>query len=145
LQLDRHILDFPRNPSRSNTGAIGINDLQGRPLSGEHGYTIMFDLKDLPPVTEFWEMPLYDRDGYFVDNAINRYSINSYMLKLGKLHRENGRLVICVQADEPTDAKQKRNWLPAPKGGFQFVARFYGPHAPLVDGSYGMPGIVRVE
>jgi hypothetical protein len=132
-------------PSRSHTGALGFNDSKGRPLSGEHRYTITFDLKDLPPVTEFWEMPLYDRDGYFVDNPINRYSLNSYMLTRGKLHTENGKLVIYVQADEPKDANQKKNWLPAPKGGFQFAARFYGPHAPLLDGSYNMPGVVRVE
>ena len=90
-------------------------------------------------------MPLYDRAGYFVDNPINRYSLNSYMLTRGTLHTENGKLVIYVQADEPKDANQKKNWLPAPKGGFQFTARFYGPHAPLIDGSYNMPGVVRVE
>ncbi|MBX3436071.1 MAG: DUF1254 domain-containing protein [Planctomycetaceae bacterium] len=133
-------------PSRSHTGAFGLNDSKGRPLSGEYRYTITFDMNDLPPVTEFWEMPLYDRDAYFVDNPINRYSINSYMLKRGKLHTENGKLVIYVQADEPKDANQKKNWLPAPKiGGFQFGPRFYGPHAPLFDGSYHMPGVVRVE
>jgi len=133
-------------PSRSHTGALGFKDSKGRPLSGEHRYTITFDLKDMPPVTEFWEMPLYDHDGYFIANPINRYSINSYMLARGKLHTENGKLVIYVQADEPKDANRKKNWLPAPKtGGFQFAARFYGPHAPLIDGSYRMPGVVRVE
>jgi hypothetical protein len=29
--------------------------------------------------------------------------------------------------------------------GFQFAARFYGPHGPLIDGSYNMPGLVRVD
>jgi hypothetical protein len=56
-------------PSRSHTGAFCLKDSKGRPLSGEHRYTITFDLKDLPPVTEFWEIPLDDRDGYFVDIA----------------------------------------------------------------------------
>jgi hypothetical protein len=67
------------------------------------------------------------------------------MLVRGKLHTEHDKLVIYVQADEPTDANQRKNWLPAPKGGFQFAARFYGPHTPLIDGSYNMPGVVRVE
>ena len=40
-------------PSRSHTGALGFNDSQGRPLSGEHRDTITFDLKDLSPITEF--------------------------------------------------------------------------------------------
>ena len=57
----------------------------------------------IPPVTEFWEIPLYDREGYFVDNPINRYSINSWMLARGKLHSADGNLVIYVQNEEPKD------------------------------------------
>lgn len=132
-------------PSRSHTGAFGTKDSEGRPLSGEHRYTITFDLNDMPPVTEFWEMPLYDLEGYFYDNPIDRYSLNSYMLERGKLHTEGSKLVIYVQHDEPTDPKQRQNWLPAPKEGFRFAARFYGPYTPLIDGSYNMPGIVRVD
>ena len=130
-------------PSRSHTGAFAIKDSEGRPLSGEHRYTITFDLNDMPPVTEFWEIPLYDREGYFFDNPIDRYSLNSYMLKRGKLVTADGKLVIYVQNDEPKDANQRKNWLPAPKEGFQFAARFYGPYGPLIDGSYDMPGVVR--
>jgi hypothetical protein len=47
--------------------------------------------------------------------------------------------------DEPADPNQKKNWLPAPEDGFQFAARFYGPHGPLIDASYDMPGVVRVK
>jgi hypothetical protein len=132
-------------PSRSHTPAFTNQDTEGRPLSGEHRYTITFDLDDMPPVTEFWEMPLYDTEGYFYDNNIDRYSLNSFMLERGKLHNEDGKLVIYVQHDEPTDPKQHKNWLPAPKDGFQFSARFYGAHTPLIDGSYDMPGVVRVD
>ena len=132
-------------PSRSHTGAFGTKDSKGRPLSGEQRYTITYDLSDMPPVTEFWELPLYDREGYFYDNPIDRYAINSYMLKRGKLHTADGKLVVYVQNDEPKDANQRKNWLPAPKDGFQFALRFYGPYGPLIDGSYSMPGVVRVE
>jgi hypothetical protein len=131
-------------PSGSHTGALGFKDSAGQPLSGENRYTITFDLNDMPPVTEFWEMPLYDHEGYFVDNPINRYSINSYMLKRGKLHAVDDKLVVYVQNEEPKDVDQRKNWLPAPKtGAFQFAARFYGPGTPLIDGSYNMPGVVR--
>jgi hypothetical protein len=132
-------------PSRSHTAALCLKDSQGRPLSGEYRYTITFDLNDMPPVTEFWEIPLYDREGYFYDNAIDRYSLNSYMLKRGKLHTEGGKLVIYVQHDQPGDPKQRQNWLPAPKDGFQFGARFYGPYTPVIEGSYNMPGVVRAD
>jgi hypothetical protein len=132
-------------PSRSHLGTFCLKDTEGRPLSGEHRYTITFDLKNMPPVTEFWEMPLYDTEGYFYDNPIDLYSLNSFMLERGKLHTEDDKLVIYVQHDEPTDPKQRQNWLPAPKDGFQFTARFYGPATSLIDGSYDMPGVVRVD
>jgi hypothetical protein len=132
-------------PCGSHTAAFCVKDSMGRPLSGENRYTISFDVKNLPPVTEFWEIPLYDREGYFVDNPINRYSLNSYMFARGKLHTSDGKLVIYVQHEEPTDASERQNWLPAPEGGFQFSARFYGPYGPLIDGSYNMPGVVRVK
>jgi hypothetical protein len=131
-------------PCGSHTAAFCVKDSKGDPLSGENRYTITFDLKDLPPVTEFWEIPMYDREGYFVDNSINRYSINSYMLARGKLHRNDGKLVIYVQHEEPKEPHERQNWLPSPKGAFQFAARFYGPHGPVIDGSYNMPGVVRV-
>ena len=38
-----------------------------------------------------------------------------------------------------------RRLLPAPKDGFQLTARFYGRSTPLIDGSYDMPGVVRVD
>jgi hypothetical protein len=66
------------------------------------------------------------------------------MLARGKLHIADGKLVIYVQHEEPGDPAQRKNWLPAPKGAFQFAARFYGPHGPLIDASYNMPGVVRV-
>ena len=132
-------------PSQSHTGAFCMKDSEGRPMTGEHRYTITFDLDALPPVTEFWEIPLYDSEGYFYDNPLDRYSLNSYMLESGKLHTADGKLVIYVQHEEPTDPGQRKNWLPAPEGGFQFAARFYGPYASLIDASYDMPGIVRVK
>ena len=82
---------FVRGRSRKELPDLkACSDPKGRALSGEHRYTITFDLNDMPPVTEFWEIPLYDREGYFYDNPIDRYSINSYMLKRGKLHTADG-------------------------------------------------------
>ena len=90
----------------------------------------------------YWELPIYDSDGYFVANEIDRYSLNSYMLDRGELHVDDSRLTVYIQRDEPTDPVQAPNWLPAPDGGFRFAARFYGPDAPLIDGTYPMPPVV---
>jgi hypothetical protein len=131
-------------PKRSHSGAFCFTDPDGKPLDGSSGrYTMTFRLDDMPPVTEFWELPLYDEHGYFYDNPINRYSINSFMLDRGDLHTEGGKLVIHIQHDEPADPDARRNWLPAPKGPFRFAFRFYGPKGKLIDWTYDMPGVVR--
>ncbi|WP_458190358.1 DUF1254 domain-containing protein [Haladaptatus sp. NG-WS-4] len=146
--LDRAVVaDFgylgPDRPT-SHSGAFLFTDANGEQLDGSKRYTITFDLDDLPPVTEFWEIPIYDAQGYFVDNDLDRYSINSYMLETDQLHTENDDLVIYVQHEKPENPEKVRNWLPAPDGGMSFVARFYGPHWSLVDGSYDMPQVVPV-
>ena len=84
-------------------------------------------------------------EGYFVANEINRYTVNSFMLKSGELVAKDGKLVIYIQNEKPSDPDQAKNWLPAPKDGFRFTARFYGPYAPIVDGSYNMPKVVKVD
>ncbi|WP_225333437.1 DUF1254 domain-containing protein [Halomicrobium urmianum] len=147
--LKRAILaDFgyagPDSPS-SHVGALRFTDANGEQLDGSERYTITFDLDDLPPVTEFWSIPIYDAQGYFVDNELDRYTINSYMLESGQLHTESGELVIYVQHERPAAPEQMRNWLPAPEGGMRFAARFYGPRWSLVDGSYDMPEVTPVE
>ena len=67
------------------------------------------------------------------------------MLKRGKLHTEGGKLVIYVQHDEPTDPKQRQNWLPAAEGRLPVRRPLLRPYTPLIDGSYNMPGVVRVD
>lgn len=102
-------------------------------------------MNDMPSVTRFWEMLLCDLEAYFHDNQLDFYSLNSLMLECGKLPTEDGKLVIYIQHDKPSDPTQRQNWLPPPKECFRFTAHFYGPYRLFVDSSYNMPGIVRVE
>lgn len=129
----------------SHGGAFLFTDADGQPLSGSNKYTLTFDMNDLPPVTQFWSIPIYDTNGYFVANEIKRYTVNSFMLAAGDLVAQDGKLVIHVQHEKPTDPDQAKNWLPAPADGFRFTARFYGPYAPLTDGTYNMPKAVKVD
>jgi hypothetical protein len=130
----------------SHAAAMLFVDSEGRRFDGKnYNYTITFDADNLPPVTEFWELPIYDANGYFVDNELDRYSINSFLLERGDVQIENGKLVIYVQHKKPSDPNKAKNWLPTPAGYFRFVFRFYGPKGGLIDGSYPMPGVVRVS
>ena len=132
-------------PKRSHSWAFCFTDIDGKPLKGDSKYTITFKLDDMPPVSEFWELPIYDHGGYFIDNEINRYSITSFLLNSGELYTADGRLIIYIQHEKPSDPKQLKNWLPAPEGDFRFTFRFYGPCGKLIDFSYDMPGIVKLK
>jgi hypothetical protein len=129
----------------SHGAAFLFVDNNGKPLDGKNSYTMTFDMNNLPPVTQFWSIPIYNKDGYFVRNAIDRYTINSFMIDQKQLHVADGKLVIYLQKDKPSDPSQLKNWLPAPDGSFRFAARFYGPKMPLIDGSYQMPRPVMVK
>ena len=128
----------------SHAAAFRFTDAEGKPLNGANNYTLTFDLDDLPPVTVFWSIPIYNADGYFVANEIDRYTINSFMLEAGQLSVKDNKLVVYVQKEKPSDPEKAKNWLPAPPEGFRFTARFYGPYQPLVDGSYKMPAPVKM-
>lgn len=127
----------------SHVGGFLFVDSDGKNLDGKYRYKLTFDMDELPPVTEFWSIPIYDADGYFVPNELNRYTISSFMVDRGDLHIEDGKLTIYIQHKKPSDPARVQNWLPAPEGGFRFTARFYGPKMSIVDGSYNMPGPVR--
>jgi hypothetical protein len=129
----------------SHGGAFLFTDADGKPFNGKNKYTMTFDMNDLPPVTQFWSIPIYDSNGYFVANEINRYTINSFMLKAGDLVHKNGKLIIYIQNEKPKDPEQAKNWLPAPKEGFRFTSRYYGPYASLTNGSYNMPKVILVK
>jgi len=129
----------------SHGAAFLFTDNDDKPLDGKNKYTITFDMNDLPPVTQFWSIPIYNKDGYFVRNPIDRYTINSFMIDQKQLYVADGKLVIYLQKDKPSDPNQLKNWLPAPEGSFRFAARFYGPKMSLVDGSYKMPRPVLLK
>jgi hypothetical protein len=118
-----------------------FQDSDGLPLSGGHRYRIRLD--SLPPVGAFWSLTMYDiPDYYLVANPINRYSIGD---RTPGLHRgPDGSLTLLLQYQAPDDADQA-NWLPAPEGDFRPMMRMYQPGGAVLDGSYRLPPVVRVE
>jgi hypothetical protein len=147
--MDRSIMaDFGwLGPDRSisHSAAFAFTDNEGKPLNGSKNYTITFDMNDLPPVSEFWELPMYDANGYFIENEINRFSINSFQLDNGLLHIEDGKLVLYLQNEKPTNVNQAKNWLPTPAQGFRMTPRFYGPSSSIISGAYKMPSVIAAK
>lgn len=121
-------------------------DGEGKELDGSSkNYTLTFPADALPPVKAFWSVTMYDgKTQLLVDNPLDRYLINSPMLpELQK--NEDGSLTLHIQHREPTDAKAKANWLPAPDGPIYMVMRLYWPADAALNGSWQPPAISVAE
>jgi hypothetical protein len=102
--------------------------MRGTPLSGANSYDIVFPQGQLPPVSAFWSVILYDSDGSLVPNPINRYEVASHTPDL--VIRSDGSLSITVTNTQPADPTT--NWLPAPTSGFSLTLRTYLPQQPIL-------------
>jgi hypothetical protein len=71
-----------------------------------------------------------------VANSIHRYSIGDRTK--GLKYGADGSLDIYVQHDSPGKEKES-NWLPAPTGAYNVIARIYGPGQSVFDGTWKFP------
>ena len=116
-------------------------DEHGDTLSGDHRYQVTFDPP--PPANAFWSLTMYDTPRYYlVDNPIDRYSIGDRTP--GLQYNADGSITIYLQADAP-DPALAPNWLPAPHGDFRPILRMYEPGDTVLDGSYRLPAIQRLD
>ncbi|WP_237067410.1 DUF1254 domain-containing protein [Microbulbifer guangxiensis] len=121
---------------------LALNDADGKPLSGEHRYTLTFPEGAWPPADAFWSLTLYDLEGYLVENSLDRYAIGD---RSGMVANPDGSLTIYIQSESPVEDRQA-NWLPAPKAGpFKLALRLYVPQESVLDGSWVPPAIVRAK
>ena len=77
---------------------------------------------DLPPVHGFWSLTMYDPNGFFVPNPLERYVIND---RSDLHHNPDGSIDLYVQQAKPSNPTQAQNWLPAPTGNFRLIWRLY--------------------
>lgn len=115
-------------------------DDKGADLSGANKYILHFDADKLPPVSVFWNMSMYDEKEFFIENDFKRYSIGSTTDGLKK--NPDGSITILIQNERPSNTS---NWLPAPKGSFNLTMRLYGAETPILNGTYRLPGVTRVQ
>jgi hypothetical protein len=117
-------------------------DGEGKTLSGAHEYVIHFAKGEQPPVKGFWSLTMYDPEGFFVPNPLDRVDLS----QRSKFNfNDDGSLDLYIQKDSPGKNKEA-NWLPSPKGDFGLILRLYWPNkkAPsILDGSW-MPPAVRI-
>ena len=120
-------------------------DASGQPLDGsKHNYTLKFAKGQQPPVQAFWSLTMYDLPKQLlVENALNRYLINSPMLP--NLTKDaDGGLTLYIQHESPGKDKEA-NWLPAPNGPFMVTMRYYWPKPELLSGQWKSPLIEQAK
>jgi hypothetical protein len=119
-------------------------DADGEEYNGANRYVLRFPPDQLPPVSGFWSLTMYDGDYFFVANPLNRYSISA---RQDLKRNPDGSVDLHIQHASP-GADRESNWLPAPAGKFILMLRLYWPNEAdpsILDGSWAMPGVTKVR
>jgi len=122
----------------------GLVDPEGKPLSGDHSYSMHFTKDQLPAqyATHFWSVIAVDSVEHRVlPNPLKRYLLNKESkLKYGS----DGSLTLYFSDTKPAEAPQG-NWLPTPKGlGYSLTFRFYRPKGAVAERSYFPPPLTKL-
>jgi hypothetical protein len=119
-------------------------DADDHDYDGANKYVVHFAKDQLPPVSGFWSVTMYDPKYFFVANPINRYSISP---RQNLKTNSDGSTDLYIQNQSP-DADKESNWLPAPPGKFILMLRMYRPHEDppsIIDGTWTPPSVKRLS
>jgi hypothetical protein len=117
-------------------------DGDSKPLDGASRYVFHFEKGQIPPTRATWSVSMYDPDGFYVSNSINRFNLAAWM---PMKYNADGSLDIFIQPTSP-GADKEANWLPSPPSGpFSLTVRDYWPTEAALDGSYKVPPIKKVQ
>lgn len=117
---------------------LAVADANGKPLTAEKKYVLHFNKEELPPVSAFWSVTMYDAEGFQVANPLNRFAIGD---RDALKYNGDGSLDIYIQSESP-GADKEANWLPAAKSGAMgLTMRLYAPKQEALDGRWNPPAI----
>lgn len=105
--------------------AYYVNVQPGLPV-GEYSLTV----GDVP-VDAFWSVSVYNGDGFFEPNDLNRNSVNS----ITAIKNDDGSTTVNFGGHSGAD-----NSLPIMEG-WNYLVRLYRPHAEILDGTWTFPSI----
>ena len=121
---------------------LNVTDKNGNPPTGDKKYVIHFEKGQIPPVDAFWSVTIYDKDGFPIDNPMNRYALGD---RDEMKFNADGSLDIHIQHDSPGKDKEA-NWLPSSGNGpISLVMRLYGPKQTAIDGKWLPPYLEEVK
>jgi hypothetical protein len=117
-----------------------LKDDEDKSYDGANKYVMHFPKGQLPPVSGFWSLTMYDEKYFFVNNPLNRYSISA---RQNLKANPDGSTDLYIQKDSPGPDKES-NWLPAPAGKFILMLRMYWPNEgtpSILNGSWKIPAV----
>ena len=121
---------------------VAFLDVDDKALDAANRYVLHFDKGQPPPAKATWSVSMYDPDGFYVPNQLDRYHLAAWMpLK----YNPGGSLDIYIQSESP-GADKESNWLPAPASGpFNLVTRIFWPEETVLNHTWQMPGVKKVK
>ena len=121
---------------------VAFLDVDDKALDAANRYVLHFDKGQPPPAKATWSVSMYDPDGFYVPNQLDRYHLAAWMpLK----YNPDGSLDIYIQSESP-GADKESNWLPAPASGpFNLVTRIFWPEETVLNHTWQMPGVKKVK
>lgn len=120
-----------------------MRDAWRRKYDGGSNYVMRFEKGELPPVSGFWSLTMYDDSYFFVPNPLNRYSISP---RQNLQANPDGSVELFIQNQSPGKDKEA-NWLPSPKGRFILMLRMYWPNETdpsILNGTWTIPAVRKV-
>ncbi|WP_104092454.1 DUF1254 domain-containing protein [Arthrobacter sp. GMC3] len=125
------------NPPEDAVYPVAVTDADGNPLVGETDYVLHFDADQLPPVSAFWSVTMYDNDSFQVANEIDRFALGD---RDDLTYNDDGSLDLYFQKSNP-GPDRLANWLPSASGPLRVIMRLYGPAPHALDGRWAPPAI----
>ncbi|WIA39245.1 hypothetical protein OEZ86_005367 [Tetradesmus obliquus] len=132
-----------------NITVYGANrrDADMQALNGNQTYSVAF--ASVPPAEYFSSLTLYSaQTNMLMSNAYSNRSVLNFNATPGLQWNKDGSIDVYLSSKPPGPAgsKQLANWLPAGENEQYWAAlRLYGPSYEVVNGSYPLPPIVRVQ
>lgn len=113
------------------------------PLDGSNTYTLTFADGQTPPMRGFWSVTVYDADGYFIPNSLNRYAVHNWDTEPAE---EGGPLTITLRPVGSDEGDPGPNVLPVADGqSFNLTMRIYWPDTSVLDGSWEPPALTQTD
>lgn len=118
---------------------LANEDADGATLTGDTGYHLRFEPRQLPPVGTCWSLAAYDPEGRCPAAVTGYVGLSS---RDPLRFNPDGSLDIHIQAHRPP-GPAGANWTPAPAGRFRLILRTWWPGATVLDGRWNPPPLRR--